>query len=49
MLSIEKCKEVLQKDKNKTFTEDEILKIRDLLYKMAKIVIINPQTENNEK
>lgn len=49
MLSIEKCKEVLHKDKKKKFTDDEIVKIRELLYKMAKIVIINPKTESNEK
>jgi hypothetical protein len=49
MLSIEKCKEVLHKDKKRKFTDDEILKIRELLYKMAKIVIINPKTENNER
>lgn len=49
MLSVETCKEILHKDKKKKFTDDEILKIRELLYKMAKIVIINPKTENNER
>lgn len=49
MLNIEKCKEVLHKNKKNRFTDDEILKIRELLYKMAKIVIINPKTENNER
>lgn len=49
MLNIEKCKEVLHKNKKKKFTDDEILKIRELLYKMAKIVIINPKIEDNER
>lgn len=48
MLTIEECKEVLHENKKK-FTDEEILKIRELLYKMAKIVISNPKFEDDEK
>ena len=36
MLSIEKCKTILQKDGQK-YTDEEIKQIRDLLYKMGNL------------
>lgn len=48
MLSIETCKEILHKDKKKNFTDDEIVKIREFLYKMARIVI-ETKTVSDEK
>jgi hypothetical protein len=41
MLSIEKCSKTLNKNNKNRFTEKEVTTIRDLLYKMARIVIEN--------
>lgn len=48
MLSLEECKKILHKNQ-KNFTDEEVLKIREILYKMAKIVISNPIIKNDEK
>ena len=37
MLSLDKCKEILHKNKKKKFTYDEISKIREFLYQLATI------------
>lgn len=42
----EQCKEILEKNGN-SFTDDELLKIREFLYKMAKI-IINHNTKSKK-
>lgn len=48
MLSIEQCNKTLNKNK-KRFTETEIIKIREFLYKMARIVVETKNTKNDEK
>lgn len=48
MLSIEQCSKTLNK-KKKRFTETEIIKIREFLYKMARIVVETKNTKNDEK
>ena len=47
MLSVKKCKEVLNKSGTK-YTIDEVLAIRESLYLMAEI-IYNSKTVSNEK
>lgn len=46
MLNTKDCRAILNKNKEK-YSEDEIIKIREFLYKMAKIVI--SQNPKNEK
>lgn len=48
MLSIIECKKVLQRD-GSNFTDEEIMKIREFLYKMARIVIETKTVESDEK
>lgn len=48
MLNIDDCRKILNRKKNK-FTEEEIKKIREYLYKMAKIVVEAKIQEENEK
>ena len=48
MLSIIECKKILQRDGN-TFTDEEIMKIREFLYKMSRIVIETKTVQNDEK
>lgn len=48
MLSIEQCSKTLNKNK-KRFTETEIIKIRDFLYKISRIVVEAKNTINDEK
>jgi Asp-tRNA(Asn)/Glu-tRNA(Gln) amidotransferase C subunit len=38
MISIEKCRKLLEIDKEK-FTEDEIIKIKEQLYKIAEFAL----------
>lgn len=47
MLSIEQCSKTLNKNK-KRFTETETIKIREFLYKMARIVVETKSTKGNE-
>jgi hypothetical protein len=47
MLTVENCRKILQ-DNGEDYTEEEVEKIREFLYKMAKIVIESTQQENNE-
>ena len=37
MISIEKCKSILNDSRNKKLTQKEVEKIRDFLYQLAKI------------
>jgi len=48
MLNIDDCRKILNRKKKK-FTEEEIKKIREYLYKMAKIVVEAKIQEENEK
>jgi hypothetical protein len=48
MLSIEQCSKTLNKNE-KRFTETEIIKIREFLYKMARIVVETKNIRNDEK
>ncbi len=49
MLNTKDCRAILNKNEEK-YSEDEIIKIREFLYKMAKIVINqNPKTKKDEK
>jgi len=49
MLTIKQCDNTLNKNRKKRFTKEEIIKIRELLYKMARIVVETKNTENNEQ
>lgn len=49
MLDLKKCKDILHKDKKESFSDEEIMKIRDFLYKMARIVIETKTVESDEK
>jgi hypothetical protein len=49
MLSEQECKEVLEKDGNQ-FTDEEIRRIREFLYNMARVVFeVNENEENSGK
>jgi hypothetical protein len=49
MLNDQECKEVLQKNGNQ-FTDDEIRRIREYLYKMARVVFeVNENEKNSGK
>jgi len=48
MLSIEKCKQIL-KQNNYNYTEEEIKIIRDYLYKVANLNLINFKSQSDEK
>jgi len=48
MLSIKQCSETLNKNE-KRFTEAEIIEIRELLYKMARIVVETKDNTSDEK
>jgi hypothetical protein len=39
MISLEKCKQILNKGQKKKYTDEEVLKIRDFLNRMAEIEI----------
>lgn len=47
MLSINECKKTLEENKEQ-FTDAEIEKIREFLYKMAKVVIDNGNKEEDK-
>lgn len=49
MLDLKKCKEILHKDKQETFSDEDVMKIREFLYKMAKIVIETKTVKSDEK
>ena len=49
MISLDKCKTTLNKKGKDRFTDEEILKIRDFLYTMARVVINNQQIEHDRK
>jgi len=48
MLSIEKCKKILNAGE-KTYTDDEILKIREFLYQLAEIDYLQFQEMNKDE
>lgn len=48
MLSIQKCAEVLRAD-GQTYSNEEVKKIRELLYQLARIEYENFKAEQNEK
>ncbi len=47
MLTVENCRKILQ-DNGEEYTEEEIEKIRELLYKKARIVIETKKVESDE-
>jgi len=49
MLSIEKCNETLNRKRKNRFTKEEIVKIREFLYKMARIIVESKNTVSNER
>jgi len=48
MLDIKDCKKVLNRKENK-FTDEEIKRIREYLYKMARIVVETKTEQGDEK
>ena len=49
MLNTKDCRAILNKNEEK-YSEEEIIKIREFLYKMAKIIINqNPKVRKDEK
>jgi hypothetical protein len=48
MLTINQCDKTLNKKKKK-FTKDEVIKIREFLYKMARIVVESKNTVTDGK
>lgn len=48
MLTVAKCEKTLNKNKKK-FTKEEVVKIRELLYKFARIVVESKNTLSNER
>lgn len=48
MLDIKECKKVLNRKESK-FTDEEIKKIREYLYKMARIVVETKTEQGDEK
>ncbi len=47
MLTVENCRKILQ-DNGEDYTTEEVEKIREFLYKMAKIVVESTPKENSE-
>lgn len=47
-LSLEKCKAILNAD-GEIYTDEQVLKIRDFLYKLATIEVEHIKTLNDEK
>lgn len=48
MLTVAQCEKTLNKNKKK-FTKEEVVKIRELLYKFARIVVESKNTLSNER
>ncbi|QTY25961.1 hypothetical protein [Flavobacterium sp. CS20] len=50
MLTIEQCDKTLNKNpKKKKFTKEEVVKIKNLLYKMARIVVESQKIASDER
>lgn len=47
MLSLKKCNEILNK-KEKKYTTDQVMKVRELLYQLAEIVYESKLTEDEK-
>lgn len=47
MLSLKKCNEILNK-KEKKYTHDQVMKVRELLYQIAEIVYESKLSENEK-
>lgn len=47
MLTVENCRKILQ-DNGEDYTDEEVEKVRDFLYKMAKIVVESTPKENSK-
>tara|TARA_X000000950_G_C13889314_1_gene650185 strand:+ start:1971 stop:2120 length:150 start_codon:yes stop_codon:yes gene_type:complete len=48
MLSVKKCKKILEDNSSKKYTDDEVQQIREFLYKSSEIIIEN-RNKSDEK
>ncbi len=49
MLSIKECNETLNRNQKNRFTKEEVVKIREFLYRMARIIVESKNTKDNER
>lgn len=48
MLSVKKCKKILEDNGNNKYTDNEVMQIREFLYNSAKLVVKTKEIEDDE-
>lgn len=48
MLTIAECKEYLDADTSATLSDDEVARVRDVLYALARVILASRKMQKNE-